>query len=73
VITSLLTLALLLPGPAIQDFASHWLEPVSVVERVYYVPADNDPNLLLRVTVSLLVHRVDMSYFNALSQGWNVR
>jgi hypothetical protein len=73
VILPLLTLALLSPGPSVQDFASQWLEPVAVVERVYYVPAENDPNLLLRVTVGRVIHRVDMSDFAEFSRHWLVR
>ena len=69
----LLTLSILLSEPSVVDFASHWLEPVAVVERVYYVPAENDPNLLLRMTVGHVVHRLDMSDFNVLSQNWKVR
>lgn len=50
--------------------ARHWLEPVSVLEKYCFVPADNDPNMLLKITRQQILHRVDMSDFNRLAQSY---
>lgn len=63
-----------LPDPnAVKAFdllTKHWLEPVAFIERTYYVPAENDPNLLLKITERKPVDFVDMNDLAALSRVW---
>ena len=67
--TSLILYSLLLSPLA--DFpVSHWLEPVSVVGRVRYIPAVNDPNMVLVVTGIEIVDRLDMDDFAEFSRGY---
>lgn len=60
-------LALFLYIPCLADPNSfpydRWLEPVAVIDHIWYKPADNDPNLLLKVVKQEVVHRFDLSDF----------
>ena len=48
----------------------HWLEPVSWVDKVRLVPAINDPNMVLRVTYSKPVDRLDLADFCRYAQSY---